>query len=684
MKRLMAVAVAVAALIPAATAAEASPRGVASTLRTGDMVVERTPGYGMTVHGLAAQRALGTPGDPNCPATEFGGECGTLEVPLYHDTPDGRTLTIGYELYRHWGDGPAESTIIPNNGGPGGATRSLRGFYTFFFGIFGNALEHHDLLLVDDRGRGTSGAIVCDGAALADSEYTREDVATYNAACAATLGGAHGAAAAYASGEIASDYAAVLDDIGAGLVTFVGTSYGGIDAQAFASRYPTRVRAIVSDAGVDATDVANVPFFTQPLSVSRHAIQSICGRQPSCAKLNTDPIGDLADMLARVKSGKVKGSAPDGSGAVVPVTATTRAVFNAMFQQNFFRSFSQGELPAVAAAFDEGDAQPLLRMTAETRTPGAPEDPTDFSGGAYQATVCADMHADLQMDLAAPVATQFAQYDERSRILRRAQTAPFGTRQWADVVGDWGGEESACFGWPDIDPRPVIEPGSTMPDVPVLINAGEYDWEVGPSNPAAWQTRFPQATVVQFTATQHAPLFSSECAGAISVHFVETLEVGDTSCATQPIDWYAVAEFPKNIRDARKADRLPGDRSSDLIRKAGAVAAETVLDGIKRGLWFSPTLGGLRGGSIAYDTSGPEWILDFDSTRYASDLAVTGRVAWGATNTVEGDLVLAGGARGTIHVSAPVFQPWNGNGDSTVTITGTINGRSVNLSLPVN
>ena len=68
------------------------------------------------------------------------------------------TIPIAYELHRHTGPGPASSTILVDFGGPGVSNIARRDDPGFWFGP---ALETHDLLLVDSRGTGQSGAIDC-------------------------------------------------------------------------------------------------------------------------------------------------------------------------------------------------------------------------------------------------------------------------------------------------------------------------------------------------------------------------------------------------------------------------------------------------------------------------------------------------------------------------------------------
>ena len=80
-----------------------------------------------------------------------------MRVPFDRKHPEQGTIPIYFELYLHSGPGPAQSAILLNFGGPGAynerfiATRPLH--------FFEQNLDVHDMLLIDDRGRGFSRAL---------------------------------------------------------------------------------------------------------------------------------------------------------------------------------------------------------------------------------------------------------------------------------------------------------------------------------------------------------------------------------------------------------------------------------------------------------------------------------------------------------------------------------------------
>ena len=99
--------------------------------------------------------------------------CGSIEVPLDRAHPDAGTTPIGFALVPHTDQsGPAVGTVVTNPGGPGTGAIDLTGHY-YAEGLK-PILAKRDLLLVDPRGVGRSGAIRCP--ALKDLTRIFQDV----------------------------------------------------------------------------------------------------------------------------------------------------------------------------------------------------------------------------------------------------------------------------------------------------------------------------------------------------------------------------------------------------------------------------------------------------------------------------------------------------------------------------
>jgi len=85
--------------------------------------------------------------------------CGYVKVPLDRHDPSLGKIAIYFELYPHrdTSQHPLEP-IVATEGGPGYSTTASRWYYR---DLFRPLMDRHDLLLVDNRGTGKSGAIDC-------------------------------------------------------------------------------------------------------------------------------------------------------------------------------------------------------------------------------------------------------------------------------------------------------------------------------------------------------------------------------------------------------------------------------------------------------------------------------------------------------------------------------------------
>ena len=105
----------------------------------------------------------------HCPAGHAHVRCGFLRVPLDHQNPTGPTIRVYFERYlRRDGRDPAATTVVAIEGGPGYATTGSRDSY---LALWRPVSQHRDLLLVDLRGTGRSGALACKAFANHVTDY---------------------------------------------------------------------------------------------------------------------------------------------------------------------------------------------------------------------------------------------------------------------------------------------------------------------------------------------------------------------------------------------------------------------------------------------------------------------------------------------------------------------------------
>jgi hypothetical protein len=168
---------------------------------------------------VVAQLASGTAVKP-CPGHPAV-LCGNIKVPLYWSAPHRGSLTVHFEEYLHTGSSlPAPEPVVAMEGGPGYPSTGSAASYRF---MIGSLRQRHDLILMDQRGTGGSGAISCPGVQNYDGLVRPKDFPAVVAACARRLGGK---ANAFGSAAVARDLKAVLETLQVKKADLYGDSYG--------------------------------------------------------------------------------------------------------------------------------------------------------------------------------------------------------------------------------------------------------------------------------------------------------------------------------------------------------------------------------------------------------------------------------------------------------------------------
>ena len=352
-----------------------------------------------------------------CPleAQSLGAMCGTLPVPLDRRHPKEKKINIYFELYLHTNRGPAESAILFNNGGPGGGTTDTDD-RALAFTLLGQNLDAHDVLLIDDRGRGQSAPIDCQ-----EIQHGLADTAQAVTDCAAQLSDA---ASWYGTGDVAMDTDAVRAALGYDKVDYWGGSYGGEDVTAYATRFGQHLRSIVLDAPQGTPGLGAFSLDGYSARATSREIRLGCQRSPTCAMDHPDPDAEFEWLIQAVRSKPLQGDAYDANGSLIHVQLDEGALlFVAIYPIGHFVTTS--ELLAAANSLSRGDPAPLLRLGAEMPASLVADygDPTSFSAGDYFATLCVDAHQ--PWDWSEPLSERERQFADAVANLPINHFAPF-------------------------------------------------------------------------------------------------------------------------------------------------------------------------------------------------------------------------------------------------------------------
>jgi len=609
-----------------------------------------------------------------CPETTAS-LCGYVSVPLDREHPKSTQIQIYFELYPHTGSGPAESAILVNFGGPGGGTTNGERDFSQF--LFAPNLDVHDLLLIDNRGTGLSGAIDCE-----ELQHGTAGFAKSETDCASQLGLA---ASRYATGDIAEDVEAVRVALGYGLIDYFGASYGGADATAYAARYGEHVRSVVLDAPLSTPGMDELLRLHIRTHADPRMVRLDCSRSPLCSADHPDSDETLADLVEDIREHPVEGDTHDASGNPVHVRIDEDALLNFVVTYPAGSFVNTGEILAAAKALEHGDPAPLLRLDAEGSFTlvGDSGDPTFLSAADYYANGCMD--AIEPWDWAKTVSERKEQYEEAVEELPLDYYAPFSKAAANGILFSGNGKQ--CFWWQKPSPpSPIIPPHAHITHAPTLVLDGDLDNRVPYEETNEVAELFPNSTAVIVAEAGHETVGWTQCARNLVTQFIENLQTGDTSCASTPETvWPAVGRFPYLVQDARpgQIDSSGKNQIGPAERKTVSVAVATAFDALQRSLIGSGTGVGLRAGTFQTVFFGATWFSTTTLTNcsFATDLVVNGTLNWGYDNSIEADLTLSG--PGTAGGSLHIVGFWENPGPvGTFSVSGTIGGKQVAVLVP--
>jgi len=564
-----------------------------------------------------------------CPRSRAAAECGYLRVPLDRRHPDGRRIRIYFERdFRTDRAQPQTSTVLSIEGGPGFSTTADRAAR---LGLWRPISAHRDLLLVDLRGTGRSGALDCPA--------FRHHILPYvvrAGRCAAQLGPKRDF---YDTSQSVQDLRAVVAALGIHRLDVYGDSYGSYAAQAFAIRYPGLLRSLVLDGTYQLP--GSDPALADIAGSTRSALRLACERRPGCPA-RPHPLALLGRLLRQVRRHPIVGVAPDADGTMTHVTADPDTLGQLVQSGFYYQGVWRDIFAATRSAF-AGDTRPLLRLVAETETLDGPNgDPREFTESLYLSVICRD-YPELW-----PAGTPVSQ---REGFIRSALAsyppgafAPFTAKEWTGL--DYEGA-LACLNWPPAAfPDPPVAPAAPYPHVPTLILNGDLDNITPLADARVVASRFPDSTLVVMQNSGHVTALEdqNDCASLIYERFVSNLSPGDTSCAHRTPEVRVVPKFPLSLSGMAPARPSPGDESTLRGRRIAAASAAAVADVLQR--WWANLSGGgagLRGGTWSY-SGGNLTTFALHDVAFVPGVKVSGTVRWNyATGRVRAAIVTRAG-----------------------------------------
>ncbi|HEV7432614.1 MAG TPA: alpha/beta fold hydrolase, partial [Steroidobacteraceae bacterium] len=458
-----------------------------------------------------------------------GAWCGSLQQALDPLGVVPGTVAVYFEYYPHSGPDPSRGTLVATEGGPGYPATESRASY---LALYKPLRSTHDVLLMDNRGTGRSGAVNC-------PELQRAPLLTLEnvAACGRSLGAR---APLYSTTLASDDLAAVLDALALGRIDLYGDSYGTFFAQVFAVRHADKLRSLVLDGAYPLAS-AEYAWYPAYAPAMRDKFNFACQRSPSCSQYPGDSMSHFAAALRLLRAQPFKAQGHDVSGKLQHFTANAAQLALVMFAGAPARA-SVREADAAARAFASGDQAPLLRLMAESQTSIDSRDeqqsPAAYSSGLAAAVMCQDAPQiyDMSLDIEARMADRARAVAKREAAAPQTY-APFTIDEYRGMPLDYAFIDE-CVQWPA---PPAAHPAGRLtggpmsyPSVPTLVVSGDLDNMTPVADGAAAAANFPHGRQVVLRNSLHVnalPGARSQCGVALVRQFLDTLELGDTSCA---------------------------------------------------------------------------------------------------------------------------------------------------------
>jgi pimeloyl-ACP methyl ester carboxylesterase len=516
----------------------------------------------------------------------FGFECARMTVPLDRTGAVPGRVSLFVKRVRARVR-PARGALFVLAGGPGqSATASFGGEA---LSVLHPAYRRRDLIVLDQRGAGRSGVLRC--RLLERTNLLQAGAAASR--CAARIGPRR---AFYTSRDSVEDMEAVRLALGYERIALFGTSYGTKVALGYALGHPASVERLVLDSVVEAEGPSGL--YLDTLEAVPRILRRLC--RSACREFTDDPVADVRRLVRRLAARPLRGRVVGPRGRVVRRAMDRGALLSVLIAGDLNPVLRAGFPGAVRAAL-AGDAAPLLRLRSRAvAVGGTPPPPRVLSSMLYTATSCEETRFPWP---------RFAPPDERARRAQALATAALLPDEAFDPFDRATAVDNdlieLCGRWPEAFAAPEFGPGP-LPDVPVLLMAGQDDLRTPVENARRVADQFPRSRLLVAPQTGHGALGNdpSGCTNAAFGRFMQGRRI-TTSCPHGPRLFPATPPPPTRLGGVRPVAGVRGARARVLgavaltLRDVGDDALTAPVMNLE-----NPDLargGGLRAGSYRID-----------------------------------------------------------------------------------
>ena len=419
--------------------------------------------------------------------------CAPFRVPENWDRPGGRMIDLKLAFVRSDAQVAERDLLVFLAGGPGQAATEA---YPRVAAGFAPLLRHRNLLLLDQRGTGSSHPLACkenptDFDTAAVDEIDLSKVRELTRGCLAEVS-RDADAAQYTTSAAVRDLEALREALGGPQFDLVGVSYGTRVAQQYLRRYPQGVRSIVLDSAAPNELVLGAEFAGN-LDAALKAQFADCTRAPACAKAFGDPYASLYQLRDALAAKPVDVNLRDPHTFAIEKKSLNALTLASLVRLFAYSAETSALLPLTIQRALDGDYAPLV---AESEILN--DELSDLEGNGMQLSVICAEDADLIGD----------RRDDAKLILGDA---------FVRVM------RAQCEVWPR-GTRPTDFHDPVLSDKPVLILEGEWDPVTPPRYGEAILKGLPNGRLLVAKGQGHSVL-GRGCLPRVAARFVETLDV---------------------------------------------------------------------------------------------------------------------------------------------------------------
>jgi pimeloyl-ACP methyl ester carboxylesterase len=410
--------------------------------------------------------------------------CGHLTVPIDPSRVTPGTITLAIRRHRAPVGNPS-SAVVALAGGPG---QSAIPFAEDFSETLGSIISTRDLIVFDQRGTGLSHPLSCHSLEHPGSFHSFRALIN---SCAEQIGPTR---AFYTTPDSVADIEAIRQAGGYEKLVLYGTSYGTKVALQYAEEYPQHVEALILDSVVtpNGPDPLDRPTFA---AIPR-VLRQLCAFH-DCAHITSNPVRDLARLVARMRRQPLRARVIDGYGHAHSGRISSDDLLGILLEGDF-NPILRAEFPAAVHSAADGDTAALARLLNRGVGDEASEAGEGIDVPLYYDTTCEE--EPFGWSRSASPATRIAEATARIDALPASSFAPFTHANAVDLSG-----LRQCAFWPFATPAPPVVNGP-LPNVPTLILSGAEDLRTPTSGALAVAAQIPDSHLLVVPNTGHSVL----------------------------------------------------------------------------------------------------------------------------------------------------------------------------------